>query len=93
MQLSALKTLKKPGSPPAKLKFHQKVLRSIKGLLHTILNGSSNALSKAVIFLAVVEVRALLLCRLYLNVTHATASASLSVCFRPPERSGWWRSR
>ena len=57
MQLSALKSLKKPGAPPAKLKPHQKLLRSVQRISHTILNGSSKALSKAVIFLAAIEVR------------------------------------
>jgi hypothetical protein len=56
MKLSALKSLKKPGSPPRKLNFRQKLARSAQKFSHAILNGSSKALSKAVIFLAAVEV-------------------------------------
>ena len=59
MNLSSLKSLKKPGSPNAKLKPHQKIIRKVQRVSHTILNGSSKALSKAVIFLAAIEVRAL----------------------------------
>eukprot|EP01046_Picozoa_sp_COSAG06_P095449 COSAG06_NODE_41568_length_390_cov_0.563574_2_plen_40_part_01 len=34
MQLSSLKSLKKPGSPPRKLKFHQKLARSALEFSH-----------------------------------------------------------
>ena len=54
--LGSLKSLKKPGEPPRKLKCHQKLAWSAKKFSHAILNGSSKALSKAVIFLAAVEV-------------------------------------
>lgn len=57
ISLASLKSLKKPGSPPQKLKLHQKLLRSGRNAVSSILNGSSKALSKAVIVLAAVEVR------------------------------------
>ena len=54
MQLSSLKSLKKPGSPNKKLKLHEKLLRKLHRVSHTILNGSSKALAKSVVIIGVV---------------------------------------
>lgn len=88
MKLSALKSLKKPGAPPPKQKFHQKLLRSIQRVSHTILNGSSKALAKAVILLATVEVRPT---RYVLSPTPLRAPPFVAPV-PPAHRSAFWRN-
>lgn len=90
VSLASLKSLKKPGNPPRKLKFHQKLLRSARNVVHSILNGSSKALSKAVIVLAAVEVRGRrplcilpAYCCMYLILCHGGCSV-LSLLSRAP---------